>query len=144
MFKKIAVTISDSPESTNALDAAIGLAKIHNSALLTVSVLGNPPAYTSYATVVDPLMREEMMTSIRDLQSLVHQHVQARASEYGISVESHIVEGHEVKAIVDLLREANADLLIIGLRHRSFFLSCLWSAAYYLAQQAPCSILGVH
>ncbi len=144
MFNKIAVIISESPESRRALEAAIGLAQVHKSALVTVSVLGDPPAYSSYATVVDPLAREEMMTDLRRRQGAAHEQARAHAASHGIPIEPHIVEGQEVRAIVDLLREVNADLLIIGLRQRSFFLSRLWSAAYDLAQQAPCSILGVH
>jgi hypothetical protein len=41
-------------------------------------------------------------------------------------------------------KEEHADLLIIGLHQHDFYLSRLWSSVYDLAQDAPCSVLGVH
>jgi hypothetical protein len=36
------------------------------------------------------------------------------------------------------------DLLVIGLHHRQSYISRLRSTVYGLAQNAPCSVLGVH
>jgi hypothetical protein len=36
------------------------------------------------------------------------------------------------------------DLLVVGLHHHSSRLSSLWSKVYEMAQDAPCSVLGVH
>jgi len=49
-----------------------------------------------------------------------------------------------VQAILHFLREERADLLVIGLHQHDFYLSRLWSSVYDLAQDAPCSVLGVH
>jgi len=37
-----------------------------------------------------------------------------------------------------------ADLMMIGLHQHDFYVATLWSTVYELAQEAPCSILGVH
>jgi nucleotide-binding universal stress UspA family protein len=55
-----------------------------------------------------------------------------------------VVEGAGVEAIVDFLRKQKADLLVIGLHQRDFYIARLWSTVYELAQEAPCSVLGVH
>jgi hypothetical protein len=36
------------------------------------------------------------------------------------------------------------DLLVIGLHHCQSHMSRFWSTVYGLAQNAPCSVLGVH
>jgi hypothetical protein len=49
-----------------------------------------------------------------------------------------------VATIVSFLRSQGTDLLIIGLHQRDLYLARLWSTVYGLAQEAPCSVLGVH
>ena len=51
MFTKIVVALNDLPESQRALRAAIELARVSNAELATVSILGDLPAYTSFAMV---------------------------------------------------------------------------------------------
>ena len=53
MFAKIAVALNDLPETQRALRAAIDLARASNAELATVSILGDPPAYTSFASGTD-------------------------------------------------------------------------------------------
>ena len=54
------------------------------------------------------------------------------------------MEGREVQAVLRFLKEEKADLLVICLQQRQFYLSGLWSSVYDLAQDATCSVLGVH
>jgi nucleotide-binding universal stress UspA family protein len=68
----------------------------------------------------------------------------AVAHEDGIELTGHLVEGDEVGAIVNFVRQQKIDLLVIGLHQRDLYLARLWSTVYELAQEAPCSILGVH
>jgi hypothetical protein len=49
-----------------------------------------------------------------------------------------------VDAIVHFLAHHKTDLLVIGLHHHQSHISRLWSTVYSLAQDAPCSVLGVH
>ena len=55
-----------------------------------------------------------------------------------------VVVGEEVGAILNFLKEQHADLLVVGLHQHDFYLSRLWSSVYDLAQDAACSVLGVH
>jgi hypothetical protein len=54
MFSKIVIALNDQPESQRPLRTAINLARADNAELAMVSILGDFPAYTSFAIVVDP------------------------------------------------------------------------------------------
>jgi nucleotide-binding universal stress UspA family protein len=144
MFSKIVVALNDLPESQRALRTAIELARACNAELATVSILGDLPAYTSFAIVVDPnapnAMREDQCRTHDEL----HEKASRLAQEDGVRAKGSIVEGREVQAILHFLKDERADLLVIGLHQHDFYLSRLWSSVYDLAQEAPCSVLGVH
>jgi nucleotide-binding universal stress UspA family protein len=144
MFSKIVVALNDLPESQRALRAAIDLALACNAELATVSILGDLPAYTSFAIVVDPGAPSAMKEARRRAHGELHEKASLLAQEHGIRATGSIVEGQEVKAILHYLKEESADLLVIGLHQHDFYLSRLWSSVYDLAQEAPCSVLGVH
>ena len=144
MFSKIVVALNDLPESQRALRTAIELAHASNAELATVSILGDLPAYTSFAIVVDPNAPSAMKEDWRRAQGELHEKASLLAQEHGVRSKGSIVEGREVQAILHFLKEERADLLVIGLHQHDFYLSRLWSSVYDLAQEAPCSVLGVH
>jgi nucleotide-binding universal stress UspA family protein len=144
MFSKIVVALNDQPESQRALRAAIDLARADNAGLATVSILGDLPAYTSFAIVADPEAPNAMKEDRRRFHDELHERASKLAQEHGVHATGAIVEGREVHAILGFLKDVNADLLVIGLHQHDFYLSRLWSSVYDLAQDAPCSVLGVH
>lgn len=144
MFTKIVVAINDLPESQRALNAAIDLARASSAELATVSILGDLPAYTAFAIVVDPNAPGEMKEARRQVHDELHKKASVLAQEHGVRAKGSIIEGREVQAILHFLKDEHADLLVIGLHQHDFYLSRLWSSVYDLAQEAPCSVLGVH
>jgi nucleotide-binding universal stress UspA family protein len=144
MFSKIIVALNDLPESQRALRTAIDLARSCNAALATVSILGDLPAYASFSVVVDPNAPAAMMEELQHHHRELHEKAANLARELGVHAEGSIVAGKEVRAILRFLKEQNADLLVIGLHQHDFYLSRLWSSVYDLAQEATCSVLGVH
>jgi nucleotide-binding universal stress UspA family protein len=144
MFSKIVVALNDLPESQHALRAAIDLARLCNADLATVSILGDLPAYTSFSIVVDPEAPDAMMEERRHLHEEMHEKAANLARELGVHAQGSVVVGKEVRAILHFLKEQNADLLVVGLHQHDFYLSRLWSPIYDLAQDATCSVLGVH
>ena len=144
MFSKIVVALNDLPESQRALRTAIDLARSFDAALATVSILGDLPAYTSLAIVVDPGAPAAMKEDRRRIHAELHEEATRLAQEHGVPATSAVVEGREVQAILHFLKRENADLLVIGLHQHDFYLSRLWSSVYDLAQDAPCSVFGVH
>jgi nucleotide-binding universal stress UspA family protein len=144
MFSKIVVALNDLPESQRALRTAIDLARLCNAELATVSILGDLPAYTSFSIVVDPEAPDAMMKARRDRHQEMHKKAASLARELGVHAQGSIVVGNEVRSVLHFLKEQNADLLVIGLHQHDFYLSRLWSSVYDLAQDATCSVLGVH
>jgi nucleotide-binding universal stress UspA family protein len=144
MFSKIVVALNDLPESQRALRTAIDLARSFSASLATVSILGDLPAYASFAIVVDPAAPAAMREDRRRNQSDMHDKATRLANEHGVQATSAIAEGREAQAILHFLKEQKADLLVMGLHKHDFYLARLWSAVYDLAQDATCSVLGVH
>jgi len=144
MFKKIAVAYNESPEAEHALVSAIQLAKCLGTELSTITVAEELPAYTVFAGAADPALSRILTDDRRSIYEALQEKARAAAQSHGIEVQSHIVEGRQVEAIVRFLRTHKADLLVIGLHQRDLYLARLWSTVYELAQEAPCSVLGVH
>jgi|SRR5579862_5305578 len=144
MFSKIVVALNDLPESQRALRTAIDLARTCNAELATVSILEEPPAYTSFSVIVDPGAPAAMMEERRNHHNELHAKAATLAQQTGVHAQGSIVAGKEVRAILHFLREQKADLLVVGLHQHDFYLSRLWNSVYDLAQDATCSVLGVH
>jgi nucleotide-binding universal stress UspA family protein len=144
MFTKIVIALNDLPESQRALRTAIELARPCNAELATVSILEDLLAYTSFALVVDPNAPNEMKEDRRRAYSELHEKAALLAQEHGVRAKGSIVEWRQALAKLHFLKDERADLLVIGLHQHDFYLSRLWSSVYDLAQEATCSVLGVH
>ena len=144
MFSRIVVALNDLPESQRALHAGIELAHTYKAELATVSILGDLPAYASFAVVIDPGAPQAMREGQRRVHLSLHEKASLLAQEHGVRATGTVIEGREVQAILEFLKEQRADLLVIGLHQHDFYLSRLWSSVYNLAQEATCNVLGVH
>jgi nucleotide-binding universal stress UspA family protein len=144
MFRKIVVAFNESPESQRAFLVALKLAKSLNAELQAVTAIGELPAYTAFAGVADSSISRVLEEDRRDFYAKLQDHARAQVESYGIGFHSYLVEGREVEAIVDFLRQQKADLLVVGLHQRDLYIARLWSTVFELAQDAPCSVLGVH
>lgn len=144
MFRKIVVAFNESPESQRAFLVALKLAKSLNAELQAVTAIGELPAYTAFAGVADSSISRVLEEDRRDFYAKLQDHARAQVESYGIGFHSYLVEGREVEGIVDFLRQQKADLLIVGLHQRDLYIARLWSTVFELAQDAPCSVLGVH
>jgi len=144
MFSKIVVALSDLPESSRALHTAIEIATYFKSSLATVSVLGDLLAYVSFAFVANPSAPEAMREAQRNLHSELHEKAAELARASGVQIHGAILDSRAVEAVLRYLREEEAELLVLGLHQHDFYLSRLWSSVYDLANEAPCSVLGVH
>jgi nucleotide-binding universal stress UspA family protein len=144
MFRRIVAAYNESPQSQRALDTAIRLAASLRAELQTVTAAEALPAYTAFAAVADPsLPRELKQDRLRVYQEL-QEKARVQVHGHGIELQNHLVEGQPVEAIIQFLRRQRADLLVIGLHPHDLHISRLWSTVYGLAQDAPCSVLGVH
>jgi nucleotide-binding universal stress UspA family protein len=144
MFHKVVAAYNESPEAERALISAIKLTKIMNGELQAVTVREELPGYAAFAGAGDPSLSYALKQDRAQLYEHLQEKARALALSHGIELRSHLLEGHGVEAIVDFLRRQKADLLVIGLHQRDLYIARLWSTVYELAQDAPCSVLGVH
>ncbi len=144
MFRKIAVAYNESPEAEHALGCAIQLAKSLGAELSTITVAAELPGYTAFAGAADPALSRVLANDQESFYEALREKARASAELHGVALQSHIVEGGEIEAIVSFLRRHKADLLVIGLHQQNLHIARLWSTVYGLAQEAPCSVLGVH
>ena len=144
MFSKIAIAYDQSPEAERAFTTAIQLAKSLGAELMTITVLEELPAYTAYAAGTDP----SAMRTLQQDRLQIYEELRARAMTLalreGTTVDSQLINGDTVEAIVNFVRTHKIDLLVLGLHHRSSRVSRIWSTVYSLAQDVPCCVLGVH
>jgi nucleotide-binding universal stress UspA family protein len=144
MFTNIATAYDESEEAARALKAATGLAKALGASLHAITVAEELPAYTAYGLAGDSSiyrqLSEERLRFYADMQSKVRETALAQ----GVDISTHLLNGDKIDAIVHFVHEHKIDLIVIGLHHRSLRVSRLWSTVYTLAQELPCSILGVH
>jgi nucleotide-binding universal stress UspA family protein len=142
--QKNTVAYNETPEAERALISAIQLAKSLGAELRTVTVMAEPPAYAAFAAAGDPSLPRTLENDRLKFYQGIQEKASALAERHGIEVASCIVEGRQVEAIIHDLREQRADLLVLGLHQRDLYIARLWSTVYELAQEAPCSVLGVH
>jgi nucleotide-binding universal stress UspA family protein len=144
MFQRIVVAYNESPASERALAAAIRLATALNAELHTVTVITDLPAYTVYAGAIDASISRVLKDDQLKLHEQLREKARTFAENHGFEVQTHLVEGGPVEAIIEFLRESKADLLVVGLHQRDLYIARLWNNVFELAQDAPCSVLGVH
>jgi len=144
MFQRIVVAYSESPESRRALASAIQLAKVLGAELHAVITMQDLPAYTAYVAALDPSFVRVLDDDRRALYEQMKATVHEIAQREEVELRTELVADDEVDAVVQLLDRNRADLLVIGIHRHTSHISRLWSKVFEIAQNAPCSVLGVH
>ncbi|HEY6763698.1 MAG TPA: universal stress protein [Candidatus Sulfotelmatobacter sp.] len=113
MFTKIVIALNDLPESQRALRTAIELARACNAELATVFILGDLPAHTSFAIVVDPNAPNELKEDRRRAYSELHEKAALLAQGHGVRAKGSIVEGRQVQAILHFLKKMSVPICLL-------------------------------
>jgi nucleotide-binding universal stress UspA family protein len=121
-----------------ALEEAISLAKHYGAELHTISVEETP----RYAGTVGEVI-EEKDTANHKFEEAIERSRKMALRE-GIDIHPHIVVGHEVKSIVEFVKNGGFDLLVIGfMGHSAIYDRVMGSTCQSLVRLAPCSVLVV-
>jgi nucleotide-binding universal stress UspA family protein len=144
MYKNVAVAYDESPEASRALTAAIKLVKTLGIGLLAITVMEKLPAYTAFAAGADACMEATLEQDRLKFYEQLQANARAEALRAGVQLASHLVDGEATDGIVDFVCANKVDLLVIGLHRRHDRVSRMWSTVYTIAQNVPCSVLGVH
>ena len=136
MFKIILHANDGSKPAFKAFDLAIAMAKQNAAALHLVCVEEIPPM-PEYIEEV----REAKGLAARRFHPVVDR-VRLQAEQNGIKIKVHIVSGHPVRMIVDLVDQIGADLLVIGATgHSALYERMIGSRADRIVQLAACPVL---
>src|SRR5215216_2586376 len=138
MFRQILHANDGSDHAFKALDLAITMAKRDGATLHMVSVEEIPPM-------------PEFIEEIRETRGMaarrfhvVLRRARAMAEPQGLTLQTHVLAGHPVRTIIELARELNADLLVIGATgHSALYERMIGSRADRIIQLAPCPVLVV-
>ena len=145
MYKSIVVGTDGSDTASEAVRAAIGLAKQSGAKLRIVS---------AFEPVSKVRLREEARSAPADVQWAINPledvdtvlgEALGWAQQDGVSAESLAREGDPADALLDVAEEQGCDLLVVGNKGMSGvkrFL--LGSVPNRVAHHAPCSVLIVH
>ncbi|MGD0275177.1 MAG: universal stress protein [Syntrophales bacterium] len=138
MHKKILNGLDGSDGAFKALKEAIILTKQFGAELHTISVEEMP----QYAGTIGEVIEEKAAADGRFGEIARQAREMAKAENVGLKV--HIIVGHEVKSIVEFIKEHGIDLLVIGFMGRSaLYDRVMGSTCQSLVRLAPCSVLVV-
>src|ERR1700693_870189 len=138
MFKMILHANDGSKPAVKALELAIAMAK-QNAAVLHLVCVEEIPQMPEYIEEV----REAKGVAARRFRPVVER-ARLLAEQSGIDIKVHVVSGHPVHMIVDLVDEIGADLLVIGATgHSALYERMIGSRADRIVQLAACPVLVV-
>ncbi|MEH2562786.1 nucleotide-binding universal stress UspA family protein [Bradyrhizobium sp. AZCC 2289] len=138
MFKTILHANDGSRPAFRALDLAVSMAK-RNAAVLHLVCVEEIPPMPEYIEEI----REAKGVAARRFHPIVER-VRFQAEQNSIKLQIHVVSGHPVRMIVDLVDEIGADLLVIGATgHSALYERMVGSRADRIVQLAACPVLVV-
>lgn len=138
MHKKILHGMDGSESAYKALREAIDLSKRYGAELHTISVEEMP----RYPGTISEVVEEKVIANA------VYGEVIARAREMakqeGVDLHSHVVVGHEVRTILEFIKQHGFDLLVIGfMGHSALYERVMGGTCQGLVRLVPCSVLVV-
>jgi len=113
MFKRILVPTDGSDITGKAVNAAIGMARIHGAQLYTLSV--KEPFPYSAVSEMQPTPPQEFFDAQERIASSRVKAVAAEASAAGVPCTAHTVEAlHAWEAIIEYATDQQCDLLVMA------------------------------
>jgi nucleotide-binding universal stress UspA family protein len=138
VFSKILHANDGSEHAFHALAVALAMAKQNNSDLHMVSV-----EEIDYMPEFIEEVREETGTAARRFHKVL-QRARAMAEASHVKLNTHVIAGHPVRDIVELAKELEVELLVIGATgHSALYDRLIGSRADRIVQLAPCPVLVV-
>ncbi|WP_287083651.1 universal stress protein [Mesorhizobium sp.] len=138
MYDKILIANDGSEGAARALDVAIKLAHRLRAKLHMISV----EELTGVPATIDEVVEEELEEKHRFGPVIAQAQFKARSAH--VTLETHVMAGHAVRAIVDFIEREHFDLLVIGyMGHSALYNRLIGSTTDRLVELAPCQVLVV-
>ncbi|MFN2537718.1 MAG: universal stress protein [Mycobacteriales bacterium] len=140
MYQSVVVGTDGSDTAAAAVRHAFGLALVTGASVHVVTAWSRVPALVlSSASVVGPQVATDDGEWVRQL----HEGIREQAAQFGVQATTHAVEDTPAKALLDVARQQNADLLIVGNRGMTGLRGKLGSVPNTVAHKAHCAVLVV-
>ncbi len=143
-ISKILVPVDGSDVSFDAVDYAVRLAAKHNAEICLVHVV--PTSVWSYCLMTEdlsPVLVSTMSEMETEGERLLLSALTS-VKESGLKVDARLDYGGTAKKIVQIAKEENFDLIVIGSRGLGFVARLLFrSVSDEVVHRAPCPVLVV-
>jgi nucleotide-binding universal stress UspA family protein len=138
MYTRILAANDGSPGGRKALAGAIELARQVSAELHMVTVEELP----RFPASIDEIAEEKDEANHRFAPVIDAAKAEAQAA--GIAIETHLVPGHVVDAVIGLVKQLRADLLVVGfMGHSQLYERIIGGTTDRLVRLAPCAVLVV-
>lgn len=142
MFKRILIAYDASKEACKALDAGLKLACELRAKTTLLTVLEPLPGFVHMACAVVPHYPQQAWHERRAHMEEAQAEAKRKAAQCGLEIETLMVEGEEIEAILEATRKMHADLLVLGLHRHAPGIE--WQGTMRcIANETPCPILAV-
>lgn len=149
LIRKILVALDGSQSANNALEYALDLAEKYASAVVLLTVV-EPVIVPKISRVAVPPVPKEVVDKYKKGLKAGHQKILSKAlkkvqeTKGDLDVSTELVEGKPSEKIVEVAREGDLDIIVMGSRGlggiKEVFLG---SVSDRVADQAPCPVLVV-
>ena len=138
MHKKILHGLDGSAGSFKALEEALELARAFGAELHTVSVEEVP----HLAETIGEFIEERDLLNSKFKEAL--KKAREMAAGKGVPIHCHVIVGHEVKTMVELIKQQGYDLLVLGfMGHSAIYDRVMGSTCQSVVRLAPCTVVVV-
>lgn len=140
MFQKIVVAVDGSEISQKAFEVALSEAKMWNAALHLIYVVET----SRFSSLPMDNTMEVIYSLLEKEGQEIFETSTARAAAEGISLVTHLKDGHAGTEIIALAEELQADLIVIGSRGKSGIdRLLLGSVSTHVVQDSKCTTMVV-
>lgn len=141
-IKKILCPVDFSPGAREALARAEDLAKRFSAEIYLLHAYENPVYVLPMSGYVGPTA--EILGGIRTQLDQEMGRWKAEVEKAGVRVRADVVEGAAYRAVVDVARDYQPDLIVMGTHGRTGFSHALiGSVAERVVRLAPCPVMTV-
>jgi universal stress protein A len=141
MFSKILYPVDFSDYAEEILEYAVAVASRFNSELHLIHVIPNLNYFTPYESFLTP---ENMVAIERNIETEVDRDLTALAEKVSVPVKKVTKTGVTFVEIIEYVKEAGIDLVVMGTHGRSGIEHVLiGSVAEKVVRKAPCPVLTI-
>ena len=143
MFKRIAAALVSNSEGQRAVEKAVELAADFHADLQFLVIAQSPGVTQAFASVNGPEVAQMVENDRERSLDSAQEQALSLAKSKGISTTVQHVDSEVVGTVLDILKQQQADLFVVGLHRGGPAIGRIWNKVVELADQAPCAILGV-